>query len=351
MSTGSPTPAWHAGWWPSEQRALCDVVLPPAARSATCGLAVPRYVELAAPRRESRWSWQQRSGRPAGKEPRQVSSLGSRALPQTTVLVRDRERFAPSRAWIVRLFCHRPGTVSLEGRSAMAGFVPDDEQEAAVAAFRGGIFNSKNRTNYSTDKAGLQTPQLMRLVVWKSGKIHISADGCTTVCGASITPERARVGQLTDAWPERVNCFNCAYRHPPAGYVQPRSSRDFPLKKVCPSHPERGISQAGCPVCSPLNVAQNWPCPNGCTDPRDHSSYSRYTRCTVSPPRNEVSLAGRCVGDCESTEQAMKRANPRLWFDLADSASAYCYHCGEPVCIACQTAPVEASPSICLRCG
>ncbi|RPE28587.1 hypothetical protein [Kitasatospora cineracea] len=47
----------------------------------------------------------------------------------------------------------------------------------------------------------------------------------------------------------------------------------------------------------------------------------------VSAPDPEWFLRGRCVGRCETTEAAMHKANPGLFFDLADSASMYCYHC------------------------
>lgn len=192
----------------------------------------------------------------------------------------------------------------------------------------------------------------MKVVRWRSGKVHISEDGLTTICGSAIRPDRARVVQETTEWPEQVNCYNCAYRHTPPGYLSPSSGQDFPLKRECPSHPDRGLAAGSCYLCDPSTLRpQNWPCPNGCNDPADHSPLHRYTRCTVFPPRREAGPNGRCFDGCESKERAMRRANPRLWFDLADSAMTICYHCGEPVCVRCQRVAVDIDLEICDQCG
>jgi hypothetical protein len=37
----------------------------------------------------------------------------------------------------------------------------------------------------------------MRLVRWRGGKLHITADGITTVCGSAVPPDRATVGGET----------------------------------------------------------------------------------------------------------------------------------------------------------
>jgi len=170
----------------------------------------------------------------------------------------------------------------------------------------------------------------MKLVRSRSGTVHISEDGLTAACGYAVTPSRATIVRQTRDWAEQVSCYNCAYRHTPPGYVPPRSSRDFPLKKVCPTHPARGVAAGNCMLCDPSKVAppQNWPCPNGCTDPAAHSPCSMYTRCTMFPPRLEPGPDGRCLDGCESTQRALRRANPRLSFDFADSALMLCYHCG-----------------------
>ncbi|SER92868.1 3'-5' exonuclease [Actinokineospora terrae] len=73
------------------------------------------------------------------------------------------------------------------------------------------------------------------LVRWRrSGKLHITLDGILTVCGSEIIPETAETLNDSTNWPERVRCYNCAYRHTPPGYHQPASSRDFPLRKQQP---------------------------------------------------------------------------------------------------------------------
>lgn len=193
---------------------------------------------------------------------------------------------------------------------------------------------------------------MMKIVRWRNGKLHISEDGLTTVCGSTIRPDRARIVQETTDWGALVNCYNCAYRRTPPGYLAPSSGRDFPLRRECPNHPGRRVPAEECYLCDPSVLRpQNWPCPNGCTDPFDHSPISRYTRCTISPPRHDVGPDGRCVDECESVERAMHRANPKLRFDLADSATMTCYHCGLPVCVNCQQEPVATELRICDRCG
>lgn len=195
-------------------------------------------------------------------------------------------------------------------------------------------------------------PQPMKLVRWRSGKLHISADGITTVCGSAITPDRATVIHESIDWAERITCYNCAYRHTPPGYLSPRSGRDFPLQKECPNHPGHGLAAGSCHLCDPSTLRpQNWPCTNGCTDPLDHSPLSRFTRCTVFPPDRESGPDGQCVEGCESTERALRRANPKLRFDLADSAMTTCYHCGHYVCLSCQQAPVATTLAFCDRCA
>jgi hypothetical protein len=192
--------------------------------------------------------------------------------------------------------------------------------------------------------------QAMKIVRWKSGIRHVSRDGgIKTACG-HLVPERATVTRETPDWHEYTNCFNCAYRlwpeHGPAGYLKPHSSSGFPIRKACP----HGYRAEGCVRCTP-RAAQNWPCPKGCTDPLDHNPISRYTKCTISPPRKPSGPDGRCVDGCESEDRAMHRANPGLHFDLADSASMYCYHCSEPVCLGCQSAPADHSSPICDQCA
>ncbi|MFI6031634.1 hypothetical protein [Amycolatopsis magusensis] len=182
--------------------------------------------------------------------------------------------------------------------------------------------------------------------------MHISEDGLTTVCGSVIRPDRARILHETTSWAGHVNCYNCAYRHTPPGYLAPCSSKDFPLRRECPNHPGRGLAADSCHMCDPSTLRpQNWPCPNGCTNPLDHNPMHRYTKCTVSPDRREAGPTGRCLDGCESTARAMHRANPGLYFDLADSASMFCYHCGTPVCVSCQQQAVDSSCTVCSQCG
>lgn len=72
---------------------------------------------------------------------------------------------------------------------------------------------------------------------------------------------------------------------------------------------------------------------------------------SVFPARRLAGPDGRCRDVCESTERAMRRANPKLGFDLADSAMTTCYHCRHPVCLSCQTAPVDTDLAVCDPCG
>ncbi|USX54105.1 hypothetical protein [Lentzea sp. HUAS12] len=193
----------------------------------------------------------------------------------------------------------------------------------------------------------------VRVVRWRSGKLHISEDGLMTVCGSVIRPDRARILPAATNWAEHVNCYNCAYRHaPPPGYLSPRTGKDFPLKRECPNHPGSGLAADSCHTCDPSTLRpRNWPCPNGCTNPFDHNPVHRYTTCTVFPDRRERGSTGRCIEACESTERAMHRANPNLSFDLADSASFLCYRCGEPVCVGCQRTAVERYCDFCIPCS
>ena len=145
--------------------------------------------------------------------------------------------------------------------------------------------------------------------------------GARTVCGALI-PQTAMLTRATPDWPGHVSCYNCAYRCVPPGYVQPRNGQDFPLRRECPHRPAHGIDPRSCATCTPSSpqTAQNWPCPNGCTDPAGHDPRHRYTRCTVFPPGRPAGPDGRCAEGCESKDLALRRANPRLHLDLADSA-------------------------------
>lgn len=192
----------------------------------------------------------------------------------------------------------------------------------------------------------------MTVVRWRTGTIHISENGHTTVCHRAIRHDRARILERdSTTWGTQLSCYNCAHLHPPAGYLPASSSRSFPLKPECPHHPRSGLPEGACSRCDPaLLKPQNWPCPNGCTDPADHAFYSRYPRCTVHPPTREPGPDGRCRDGCESTERAIHRANPKLFFDLADSASCLCYHCGQEVCVGCQTRPVDGYMLLCDRC-
>lgn len=192
----------------------------------------------------------------------------------------------------------------------------------------------------------------MKIARWKAGKAHVTVDGIKTGCG-SLIPERATVTRDTTDWHQYVNCYNCAYRlwptHKPAGFIRPANGSDFPLRRECPHAPGRELDPQACYTCSPDARVPNWPCPNGCTDP--HPRLARYTPCTVFPPLRELAEEERCpVGECVSTELAIHQANPRLFFDLADSASMYCYHCHAPVCMACQKVALANEFSLCERC-
>ncbi|MEV4773115.1 hypothetical protein [Micromonospora humida] len=188
----------------------------------------------------------------------------------------------------------------------------------------------------------------MLIVRWKPGKIHVSQNGIKTWCG-SLVPDTATRTVPTVDWHLHTNCYNCAYRlwpqHAPTGYLRPADGKDFPIPKACP----HGQRARGCVRCTP-RAAQNWPCPNGCTDPVDHDPLHRYTKCTVFPPRQPTEPDGRCIGRCESTEKVVHRANPGMHFDLADSAAMTCYHCGEAVCVECQTNPVDSVLMFCDTC-
>lgn len=188
----------------------------------------------------------------------------------------------------------------------------------------------------------------MVVVRWRSGKIHVSADGVKTACGALIPVQATRTIPTVD-WVKHTTCYNCAYRlwpeHGPADYLCPSNGKDFPIRKKC----QHGRDRRSCVSCTP-SAARNWPCPKGCTDPADHDPLYRYPKCVVRPPIQSCGQDGRCIGACESTERVMHRANPGMWFDLADSASMCCYHCGEPVCVACQRVPVDDLLTLCAGC-
>jgi hypothetical protein len=180
----------------------------------------------------------------------------------------------------------------------------------------------------------------MAIARWKSGKLHVTRDGIKTGCGALI-PTTATVTRATLDWHLHTNCYNCAYRlwptQGPAEYLCPSNGSDFPpRRRDQPRPPQR---------------PQNWPCPRGCTNPADHAALLRYPKCTVLPDRREAGPDGRCTDGCESTEKAMSRANPGMYFDLADSASMICYHCNGMVCIGCQKVPVTGLLMFCEPCG
>ena len=188
----------------------------------------------------------------------------------------------------------------------------------------------------------------MQIVRWKQGKVHVSEDGIKTWCGA-LVPDTATRTLPTVDWYKHTNCYNCVYRlwplHSPPGYLRPVNGQDFPIRRTCP----HGYDAHGCVRCTP-RAAQNWPCPNGCTDPIDHDPLRQYTKCTVFPPQQPSGPDGRCAERCESTARVMRRANPRMYFDLADSAYMTCYHCSQAVCVSCQTTPVNHVGTICDTC-
>lgn len=191
--------------------------------------------------------------------------------------------------------------------------------------------------------------EAMTVVKWHRGKMHVSADGVVTVCGALITPAKGGVVATTAEWPRLISCYNCAYRCTPKGFVAPSSGQDFPLRRECPTH--RGQAVGQCRECNPETIKpQSWPCPNGCTDPKAHDPMFRYTRCTVFPPRHTDRAGERCSQGCKSTESVVRAANAGLNYDLADSASMTCYHCGGYVCLVCRQRPVEGSLMFCDLC-
>jgi hypothetical protein len=186
------------------------------------------------------------------------------------------------------------------------------------------------------------------LTKWKGGKIHVSVDAIKTGCGALI-PQQATISRATVEWYLHTNCYNCAYRlwdkHGADDYIRPVDGSDFPPRKKCP----HGGDKRWCVRCTP-SAAQNWPCPNGCTNPLDHDPMNRYTKCTVRPPTRRTGPDGRCLQGCESTQRAIRAANPNLYLDLADSAISTCYHCGQRVCMRCQAGPVNDASSFCSLC-
>ncbi len=52
--------------------------------------------------------------------------------------------------------------------------------------------------------------KLMKIAQWKGRKLHTSADGIKTFCGALI-PDRATVNRFSPNCPPHVTCYNCAY--------------------------------------------------------------------------------------------------------------------------------------------
>ncbi|GAA1546746.1 hypothetical protein GCM10009827_078650 [Dactylosporangium maewongense] len=206
------------------------------------------------------------------------------------------------------------------------------------------------RMDANTSTIARQPPRVpMVLTRWRGGKAHVTRDGAKTACGALIPTTALMTAPRLD-WYLHGTCYNCTHRlwpeQGPVDYICPADGSDFPPERRCP----HGTRAKGCVRCTP-SAAQNWPCRNGCTDPADHDPVRRYTACTVFPPQRTSDSGGRCVPGCESTEKAMHRANPKLRFDLADSASTTCYHCRESVCVACQTAPVDGALMICDRCA
>ncbi|GIJ28287.1 hypothetical protein Vqi01_34490 [Micromonospora qiuiae] len=188
----------------------------------------------------------------------------------------------------------------------------------------------------------------MLVVRWKAGKVHVSQDGIKTWCGALVPDTATRTVPTVD-WHQHTNCYNCAYRlwplHAPPGYLRPANGQDFPIRRACP----HGGDPRACSTCTP-RPPKYWPCTRGCTDPRDHQADRRYTKCTVFPPRQPTGPDGRCIGGCESTDRVLHRANPGMFFDLADSDSVTCYHCGLYVCVECETSPVESTLTFCDAC-
>lgn len=161
-------------------------------------------------------------------------------------------------------------------------------------------------------------------------KIHVTPDEIKTGCGAFI-PEDAQLSRDTGLWYLHTNCYNCAYRLWPAntGYIRPYNGKDFPPRRECPHYPGKEMDPKSCQTCTPFNPTLARPCPKGCPEP--HDPRLGLAPCTVYPPRREVPEGDRCPDRCESKDAAMHRANPGVYFDFADSASMYCYHCGEPM--------------------
>lgn len=190
-----------------------------------------------------------------------------------------------------------------------------------------------------------------RIVQLKSRKRHATSDGISTACGTLI-PTSAALTRATPEWYLHINCYNCAHRlwpqNGPKGYIQPQNGSDFPPRKACP---HGGVRQ-NCLTCTPEPTRLvSWPCPNGCSDPKDHDARRSYPACFVRPPHRAPGDGERCVEGCESTEIALGSANPGLFLDLADSASATCYHCGEPVCVGCGRTAVDEILELCGACG
>lgn len=46
----------------------------------------------------------------------------------------------------------------------------------------------------------MQRTLAMTVIMWKNGKVHVSTDGRTTVCGATISPAKGRVIGVTSDW-------------------------------------------------------------------------------------------------------------------------------------------------------
>lgn len=169
----------------------------------------------------------------------------------------------------------------------------------------------------------------LRLAWWRSSTKrltkHFTTDGITTACKRPL-PRQAHITGTEPQWYLKGNCYNCARhfydQYRALGYHCPDGGKDFPPRRLCP----HGRLSAYCTQCTPA-AAQNWPCPKGCSDPRDHEPFHRYTKCTIQPPRRKE----LCEGNCQTVEAVIHEANPGFFYDLADSASMNCYHCGNEV--------------------